>query len=317
MPRYAKWDRQRGARLAERKGLQCAAQTYNVSRRTVRDWCHEFDKQWLGYRQSHDGPNETLAVRLSQEPSDWAASDPEILTLSVDMAPFIEQLGPCTTFAPKWFTRRLAEVLPSEAGVIDEASASKRLHEAVGALQQLVETCVASNNTLGIGPHVELLREVVAEVDEVRREHGVVPALEALRTALSSWGATGPDVSRVPHGGDPVWDARRRKAEDAMELLLPKMRAHEEYDYQQQDPLLARLGNEITADVRFERYSGREIFQGGWDCPELVGRSILRQMAVDAAAEVGLQMGTEARFHAQPSEKGWVEVGYEIIEDDD
>ena len=73
----------------------------------------------------------------------------------------------------------------------------------------------------------------------------------------------------------------------------------------------------VTANVRFLK-NGTEIFQNppqleDHDWPILVGDNILTEAAQRGAEQAGLSLTENERTYILPSEKGWVEVGYQFL----
>ena len=73
----------------------------------------------------------------------------------------------------------------------------------------------------------------------------------------------------------------------------------------------------VCADIRFLK-DGTEIFKNplhedDHDWPDLVGRHILESAAKRAAKTAGLRLNPTTKIYIAPSEKGWVRVGYQFV----
>ena len=73
----------------------------------------------------------------------------------------------------------------------------------------------------------------------------------------------------------------------------------------------------MTMEVCFSK-TGREIFvnphrfDGDYDWPELVGGKILEKMFRDSAHQHNLRLTKRFKPVIQPSEKGWMSIGFEV-----
>ena len=124
--------------------------------------------------------------------------------------------------------------------------------------------------------------------------------------------------------------AARQTKVDAMRTaarwLAIRLRQHPEYagygapemmlDCGRQDSVSPYIEARVEVDAQFAKY-GREIFQvprenddGDYDWPTLVGGAVLKRMAVAAAKRAGLTLGRTVCVTVNPSEKGFVAVGY-------
>lgn len=114
-----------------------------------------------------------------------------------------------------------------------------------------------------------------------------------------------------------------RKAKEACREIVRILRKHPEFDEHRPEQDMETRENPytsttvVTAHIRFQKY-GKDIFQNthdleDYDFPSLVGGKLLRKAAQDAARHEGLKLNPKRRIYINPSEKGWVEVGYEFI----
>ena len=117
---------------------------------------------------------------------------------------------------------------------------------------------------------------------------------------------------------------RTDKAREACKQVAEILRKHPEFDqFNPSEDLLAHGNSDhftvITADIRFLK-SGQAIFQTppgpeyeDYDWPTLVGEDTLEKAAREAANSAGLRLTEDLNIYISPSEKGWVEVGYQFL----
>ena len=116
---------------------------------------------------------------------------------------------------------------------------------------------------------------------------------------------------------------RTDKARTACLQAVAILRKHPEFDeFRQHDDLMTNTNQfytTVTADIRFVK-TGQEIFRtpsglqhDDYDWPTLVGTDTLRKAALQAAQKAKLKMTKTTRIYIAPSEKGWVEVGYQFL----
>ena len=117
---------------------------------------------------------------------------------------------------------------------------------------------------------------------------------------------------------------RIQKAEHACREIVTIMRRHREFDDHRsehdQSTYTGHNGSTIVAaDIRFIK-DGREILHTpegllgeDYDNPNLVGGRVLLQAARAAAKQATLRLNDTTRVYICTSEKGWVEVGYEFL----
>ena len=114
---------------------------------------------------------------------------------------------------------------------------------------------------------------------------------------------------------------RIRKAQEACRETVQTLRRHPEFDEHREDQDRSIHRRErwtnVTANVRFSK-SGSEIFRNppeleDHDFPVLVGGKVLTQALRKAARTATLKMTHNVRLHIAPSEKGWVEIGYQFL----
>ena len=116
---------------------------------------------------------------------------------------------------------------------------------------------------------------------------------------------------------------RLSKARTACLETAATLRRHPEFDSFRPEENLHTQENDhstiITADIRFDK-NGQHVLrtpeglQGeDYDYPTLVGGKILYRAAQDAARKTKLKLTANVNIHIVPSEKGWVEVGYQFI----
>ena len=113
---------------------------------------------------------------------------------------------------------------------------------------------------------------------------------------------------------------RIKKAGNACSEAVKILRKHPEFDEHRPEDMLTEKHQDhtiVTADVRFTK-SGQEIFRNpaeieDYDWPALVGGKILEKAAREAAKKARLKLTQNVRVYIMPSEKGWVEVGYQFL----
>lgn len=230
-------------------------------------------------------------------------------------------------FAPRSFTDQLGRIAEAHRAAETPRGAVDGMVSAVGSLKHLVAsaTKTAERDVADrIQGHAQQLQAIIEACAVKAETRGAEGALRLLNDALAGWGATGVDPERLTRRGSvPVWEERRLRAEAALDPLSRLLSAHPEYERRLVGKArCSRHGNRVTADARFDK-CGRDIFRtpfelmaDDWDYPDLVGRDILTEMAKRVAATTGLDIGTDAKVVVIPSEKGWVEVGYEIMDPD-
>ena len=112
---------------------------------------------------------------------------------------------------------------------------------------------------------------------------------------------------------------RIQKAQEACREAVRTLRKHPEFDQYEEDESVHRQERFtiVTADLRFTK-SGQEIFRNppeleDHDYPVLVGSKVLTQALQEAAWTAALKMTRNVRIYITPSEKGWVEMGYQFL----
>ena len=114
---------------------------------------------------------------------------------------------------------------------------------------------------------------------------------------------------------------RRDKAIYACREAVTILRQHPEFEEfsEEHDPsthVHQDYYTVITAHIGFLK-SGTHIFRNppgleDHDWPELVGRKILEKAAREAAGKAQLKITKNIHIYIAPSEKGWVQVGYQF-----
>ena len=114
------------------------------------------------------------------------------------------------------------------------------------------------------------------------------------------------------------------RAREALGYALADIKRHPEYQgrYGQAPRIeVEKRGRDkaVYADVLFDKY-GSEIFvvrpeddDGDYDWPEFVGGRIIQNILDKAAKKAGL--GKDTKLMISPSEKGWLDVGYQRAAD--
>ena len=130
----------------------------------------------------------------------------------------------------------------------------------------------------------------------------------------------GQAAEAAPASPEPPVSAERVRT--ALEILAGKARRHPECDTVEtevEDSHSPTAGTRtFTIHCRFDK-NGREVFvnphrfESDYDWPELVGHDVLDAMIRDAAADCGLAVEGSLRTVAWPSEKGWIDLGLQIV----
>ena len=321
MARHGREARRSGAKQVPAQGLKRVAEAHGVHPETVRGWCKEFNVD-LAARPAAAAAS--LAGTPTLRPAPLSDSDRQTLRNLRDG--ISTQLGGWTNqgaFAPEAFTARLARAAREHRRLETPQQATAGMVSVVDDLNRVCDAYAKAGDSDAAGciqGHAEQLKAIVEACVLKAETRGPDGALRLLNDALENWGATGVDPEHLTQRGTvPVWEQRRRKAEDAVTRLGPMLRAHPEYEsHPGYTVRRGRYGSRVIADARFDKH-GRDIFATpgvlaarDWDHPDLVGRDVLIEMAQRAAAAAGLEIGTEAEVDVTPQEKGWVSVGFRI-----
>ena len=112
-----------------------------------------------------------------------------------------------------------------------------------------------------------------------------------------------------------------QKAVSACKEMAETLRKHPEFlEYSSEKDIEVNSRPQytrVTAHIGFNK-NGNGIFQNpkqqqDHDWPEPVGTNVLQQAAKDAAKTVKLRLTANTGIFIRPSEKGWVQVGYEFL----
>ena len=310
--------RRRAARKVPDQGVRRVARDHGVADDTVRGWCREFGVPLISSAEV-SVIAETAALISGGQPG---PARPKLAFGHADFGNYGWGGYTPEPWASAHVQKAAAEIarLHCDPTPDPAETADGRFAAAVGAVDEWLAGEVGGPNAHEIGYHADLLAGVVDACAEIAERDGPETGLAALGTALGGWGLTGCDPDRVAVGADPEWDERRRKAEQAAETLAQALAEHpERIDPWPPDPSspVRRHSGLVSAHLQFNK-SGHQIFaeRGGWDddddWPDLVGGDYLGDKAVEAAAAAGLEIGQGAEVWIRPSEKGWVDVGYDI-----
>ncbi len=115
---------------------------------------------------------------------------------------------------------------------------------------------------------------------------------------------------------------RISKAQTAAAAAAKELARHPECEYNPGNTVVSTnpksKSTVVTTDLLFDK-NGTHIFinphmtDSDFDYPELKGREILRTTLERTARNVGLRLGDSTKPYIAPSQKGWVDIGYQFI----
>ena len=293
------------------RGVKHVAQAYGVTPATVRRWCREFPA-------AHIAAAATPTLSRRTPPVLTAAEHKTLTGLSFGFG--ADDFGWTNDYAfvPAEFTRQLAGIGAEHRNAETSKTAIAGLASAVNAVHAAAAGYIGGDDRRQVGGHARRLARVVG-VCASRAARDPVEALRTFNDTLAGWGRSGADPKRLTQPvAAAVWNERRLKAEQATEALIPELAAHPEC-------ILAgdagRGGDHIQTHARFDILTGPIFTEPDPFCNDRnvseAGTGTLTAMAEAAAARVGLRVGTDVEIDVGEGNKGWILVGYRILDDVD